>query len=193
MNGTGGARKNLPYVDPTKFTPYYARKKPHNGPGREVFCEGVALEDIASRFGTLAYVYSQSAIEDAFDELESGLLRVRHLLCFAVKANGNLSILKLLAKRGSGFDIVSGGELEHLGHIGVPGNRIVFSGVGKTREEIRAALTYRAKRNDVPGILQFNVESTAELDVLLNEAARHTGKRAIPPGVSLRVNPDVKA
>jgi diaminopimelate decarboxylase len=116
-----------------------------------------------------------------------------HLVCFAVKANGNLSILNLLAKRGSGFDIVSGGELEHLGHIGVPGNRIVFSGVGKTREEIRAGLAYRAKRNSAPGILQFNVESPAELDVLLGESARRSGKSRRVPGVSLRVNPDVKA
>lgn len=193
MSGAGGARKNLPYVDPTKFTPHYQWKKTRNGSGSEIFCEGVALEEIASRFGTPAYVYSQRAIEDAFGELESGLLRVPHLLCFAVKANGNLSILKLLARRGSGFDIVSGGELEHLGHIGVPGNRIVFSGVGKRREEIRAALIYRAKRSNVPGILQFNVESAAELDVLLGEAARHIGRRTFPPGVSLRVNPDVKA
>lgn len=193
MSGTGGARKNLPFVDPTKFTPYYAWKKTHNGPGREVFCEGVTLEDIASRFGTPSYVYSQSAIEDAFEELESVLGRLPHLLCFAVKANGNLSILKLLAKRGSGFDIVSGGELEHLGHMGFPGNRIVFSGVGKTREEIRAALSYRAKRSNAPGILQFNVESSNELDVLLEETSRQHGKQAVLPGVSLRVNPDVKA
>ncbi len=193
MSGDGGARKNLPYVDPAKFTPQFAWKKMRSGSGREVFCEGVALEEIASRFGTPAYVYSQSAIEDAFDELESGLGKLPHLLCFAVKANGNLSILNLLAKRGSGFDIVSGGELEHLGHIGVPGDRIVFSGVGKTREEIRAGLTYRAKRRSAPGILQFNVESPAELDVLLEEASRHKGSRSMAPGVSLRVNPDVKA
>src|ERR1700741_5432307 len=193
MNGTGGARKNLPYVDPTKFTPYYARKKPHNGPGREVFCEGVALEDIASRFGTPAYVYSQSAIEDAFDELESGLGRLPHLLCFAVKANGNLSLLKLLARRGSGFDIVSGGELEHLAHIDVPGKRIVFSGVGKTREEIRAALDYKSGPKSAAGILQFNVESPAELEVLLEESSRRWSGRAVLPGVSIRVNPDVKA
>jgi diaminopimelate decarboxylase len=193
MSGAGGARKNLPYVDPAKFTPQFAWKKMRSGSGREVFCEGVALDEIASRFGTPAYVYSQSAIEDAFDELESGLGKLPHLLCFAVKANGNLSILNLLAKRGSGFDIVSGGELEHLGHIGVPGDRIVFSGVGKTREEIRAGLTYRANRKSAPGILQFNVESPAELDVLLEEASRYTRSRSIVPGVSLRVNPDVKA
>ena len=189
MSVPGGSRKNLPYVDPAKFTPHFAWKKPRNGSGREVFCEGVALDEIASRFGTPAYVYSQTAIEGAFSELESGLRGLPHLLCFAVKANGNLSILKLLARRGSGFDIVSGGELDHLGHIGVPGNRIVFSGVGKTCGEIRAALNYKAKRDSTPGILQFNVESAEELEVLLEESSR----RRLTPGVSLRVNPDVKA
>src|ERR1700757_4437416 len=113
MSGAGGARKNLSYVDPVKFTPQFAWNRLPDGSGQDVFCEGVALEDIASRFGTPAFVYSQGAIEDAFDELNSGLRGVSHLLCFAVKANGDLSILKLLEKRGSGFDIVSGGELEH--------------------------------------------------------------------------------
>jgi diaminopimelate decarboxylase len=193
MSGTGGARKNLPYVDPARFTPRFGWKKLPRGLGREVFCEGVALDEIASRFGTPAYVYSQRAIEDAFDELKSGLRELPHLLCFAVKANGNLSILSLLAKRGSGFDIVSGGELDHLGHIRVPGKRIVFSGVGKTREEIRAALAYKAHRTDAPGILQFNVESHAELEVLLEESSRKLANRLNTPGVSLRVNPDVKA
>jgi diaminopimelate decarboxylase len=193
MSGTGEARKNLSYVDPAKFTPHFAWRKMPSGSGREVFCEGVSLEEIASRFGTPAYVYSQTAIEDAFDELEGGLRGLPHRLCFAVKANGNLSILKLMARHGGGFDIVSGGELEHLGHIGVPGNRIVFSGVGKTREEIRAGLTYRAKSKNAPGILQFNVESPAELDVLLEESSRHARRRSAAPGVSLRVNPDVKA
>jgi diaminopimelate decarboxylase len=112
-----------------------------------------------------------------------------HLLCFAVKANGNLSILKLLARRGSGFDIVSGGELDHLGRIGVRGERIVFSGVGKTREEIREALQYKSSRKSAAGILQFNVESAAELEVLAEEASR----RRVVPGVSVRVNLDVKA
>ena len=193
MSGSHGARKNLPFVDPAKFTPQFAWKTLRDGSGREVFCEGVALDDIASRFGTPAYVYSQRAIEGAFDELKSGLRRIPYLLCFAVKANGNLSILKLLAERGSGFDIVSGGELQHLGHIGVPGNRIVFSGVGKGREEFRAALRYKAKSSNTPGILQFNVESPAELDVLLEEASRLSGRGRSVPGVSLRVNPDVEA
>jgi diaminopimelate decarboxylase len=126
--------------------------------------------------------------------LERGLAGLSHLLCFAVKANGNLSILKLLARRGSGFDIVSGGELEYLGHLGVPGNRIVFSGVGKTPAEIRAGLDYRAKRGGVAGILQFNVESPAELDILVSEASRRRpGRHETLPGVSIRVNPDVRA
>jgi diaminopimelate decarboxylase len=116
-----------------------------------------------------------------------------HLLCFAVKANGNLSLLKLLGDLGSGFDIVSGGELEHLGHIGIPGKRIVFSGVGKTREEIREALRYQGQRSGDPGILQFNVESPAELEILIEESSRLIGGRGKAPGASIRVNPDVKA
>jgi len=192
MTPSSGARENLPYVDPAEFTPQFAWKKARRRSGREVFCEGVALQDIASRFGTPTYVYSQRAIEEAFDELNGGLRGLAHLLCFAMKANGNLSILKLLAKRGSGFDIVSGGELEHLGRIAVPGHRVVFSGVGKTRAEIRAALRYKPVRNAAAGILQFNVESAEELEVLLEEASRRSRRNDLP-GVSLRVNPDVKA
>jgi diaminopimelate decarboxylase len=94
---------------------------------------------------------------------------------------------------GSGFDIVSGGELEHLGHIGILGKRIVFSGVGKTREEIREALRYQGNRSNVLGILQFNVESPAELEILIEESSRRSSGRGTPPGVSIRVNPDVKA
>ena len=187
MSNPKQARKNLEYVDPARFTPHFAWKA--RGAAKEVFCESVALTEIAERFGTPTYVYSRRAIEEAFDELESGLGRLPHLMCFAVKANGNLSILKLLAQRGSGFDIVSGGELEHLGRIGVRGERIVFSGVGKTREEIRAALKYKGGRKSATGILQFNVESEAELEVLAEEASR----RRVVPGVSVRVNPDVKA
>ena len=188
MSNSGEGRKNLTYVDPATFTPQFSRKYARGG--RQLFCEGVALAEIGARFGTPTYVYSQRAIETAFDELQSGLRAVPHLLCFAVKANGNLSILRVLATRGGGFDIVSGGELEHLGHIGVPGERIVFSGVGKTREEIRAALKYKGARKTPSGILQFNVESGEELDALLQESSR---LRRTPPGVSLRVNPDVKA
>jgi diaminopimelate decarboxylase len=193
MSPSGSARKNLPYADPVEFTPQFAWKAGRRSTQREVFCEGVSLNVIAAQFGTPTYVYSQRAIVDAFDEFDRGLKRLPHLVCFAVKANGNLSLLQLLAKRGSGFDIVSGGELEHLGHLAVPGQRIVFSGVGKTREEIRAALAYRAKRSAAPGILQFNIESPAELEVLIEEAARRRLPPANVPGVSIRVNPDVAA
>jgi diaminopimelate decarboxylase len=193
MTAPESARKNLGYVDPVDFTPRFAWKRRQTGNGQEVFCEGVSLNVIAARFGTPSYVYSQRGILDAFDEFDRGLGRLAHLICFAVKANGNLSLLQLLARRGSGFDIVSGGELEHLGHIGVPGQRIVFSGVGKTREEIRAALSYRAKRSASPGIFQFNVESPAELEVLTGEASRHRLSPTNIPGVSIRVNPDVRA
>lgn len=187
MSNPSQARKNLEYVDPARFTPHFAWRA-HDS-ARAVYCEDVELTEIAKRFGTPTYVYSRRAIEDAFDELDSGLGRTPHLLCFAVKANGNLSILKLLAQRGSGFDIVSGGELDHLGRIGVRGERIVFSGVGKTREEIREALQYKSGREGAAGILQFNVESAAELEVLAEEASR----QRVVPGVSVRVNPDVKA
>jgi diaminopimelate decarboxylase len=192
MSATSKRRTNLPFVDPATFTPQF-RWKNVGRSRREVYCEGLPLSQIAARYGTPTYVYSQRSIEDAFAELESGLTRLPHLLCFAVKANGNLSLLKLLAGRGSGFDIVSGGELEHLGHISVPGARIVFSGVGKTRDEIRAALRYKATRNSAAGILQFNIESPAELEVLLEEASRQTSGGSAPPGMSIRVNPDVKA
>lgn len=181
------ARRNLSYLDPATFTSQFRWKSTRAG--RDVFCEGLSLQEIANRFGTPAYVYSKRAILDAHDELEHGLSGVPHTLCFAVKANGNLSILKLLAQRGCGFDIVSGGELDHLGRIAVSGNRIVFSGVGKSREEIRAALRYKASSKSAPGILQFNVESAPELEILLEEASR---SRSVP-GVSVRINPDVKA
>ncbi len=186
------ARRGLPYVDPAKQLPQFSWKKTGPG-GHEVFCEQVSLSEIARRFGTPSYVYSQQAITDAFQEIDSGLAKVPHLVCFAVKANGSLSLLKLLAGHGSGFDIVSGGELEHLGHLGIAGERIVFSGVGKSREEIRAALRYRTNRHGSPGILQFNVESTGELELLIEESSRQAGGGSNSPGVSIRVNPDVKA
>jgi len=191
MSIPGKARRGLPYADPATHTPQFSWRRGKTS--REVFCEDVPLSEIARRYETPTYVYSRRAITDAFHEIDRGLTRVPHLLCFAVKANGNLSILKLLAGLGSGFDIVSGGELEHLGHIGIPGKRIVFSGVGKTREEIREALHYRNNRSSDAGILQFNVESPAELEILIEESARLARGRGTIPGVSIRVNPDVKA
>ena len=197
-------------VDPATFTPHFSWKKSdgkladrelNRGAAmlrpdiaRSVHCEQVSLSDIAESAGTPAYVYSQAAIGDAYNELGAGLGAQPHTLCFAVKSNGNLAILKYLAGLGSGFDIVSGGELEHLQRIGVPGKRIVFSGVGKTREEMREALRYRsAGRDGARGILLFNIESEAELAALLEEAARERRRAAGTPAVAIRVNPDVQA
>jgi len=187
----GPARK-LKYVDPAAFTPHFAWKSAQSGD--EVFCEGVALGAVASKFGTPAYLYSSAAIEEAYRELQQGLTGVRSTICFAMKSNANLSILQRLASLGSGFDIVSGGELELLRHVGVRGDRIVFSGVGKSREEIRAALNYRVGGHDTAsGILLFNAESEAELGILAEEAARAVGQGGAPPAVAIRVNPDVLA
>jgi hypothetical protein len=116
MSAPGKARRRLAYVDPANHTPQFSWKKVGKSL-REVFCEKVPLSEIARRFGTPAFVYSRHAITDAFCEIDRGLHRIPHLLCFAVKANGNLSLLRLLAGLGSGFDIVSGGELDHLGHL----------------------------------------------------------------------------
>lgn len=187
------AANKAEFVDPAEFTPYFSWKEVSDGQS-EVFCEGVSLRKIANTFGTPTYLYSTAAIDGAYRELDSELRGLPHTLCFAVKANGNLSILRHLVKLGSGFDVVSGGELEHLRRIGVPGNRVVFSGVGKTREEIREALRYRAGGGrGKAGILLFNVESEAELEVLLEESARNRRNGSEPPSASLRVNPDVQA
>jgi diaminopimelate decarboxylase len=191
-----GTIKRHRFVDPATFTPQFSWKKVNgkSQDGRVVACEEVPLVDVAHDVGTPTYVYSRKAIEDAYREMDSGLGDLLHTLCFAVKSNGNLSILKVLAELGSGFDVVSGGELCHLRRIGVPGDRIVFSGVGKTREEMREALCYPpAEQNGHGGILLFNVESDAELQTLLEEASRQPrGERGLP-SVSIRVNPDVPA
>jgi diaminopimelate decarboxylase len=190
------SRSNLKAVDPTTFVPHFRwkRKSDRIAQGEEIYCEGMSLADAAAKFKTPAYVYSRAAITDAFRELDRGLAGLPHTLCFAMKANGNLSILKHLAKLGSGFDIVSGGELEHLRRIGARGDRIVYSGVGKTREEIRDALQYPgARRRGRSGILLFNVESEAEFVVLEQEAARQVDRGGTPPGLAVRVNPDILA
>lgn len=188
--------RKIKYVDPATFTPHFAWKKSgaRRASGEEVVCEKVPLDSVARKFGTPTYVYSRAAIDDAYQELHRGLGALPHTLCFAVKSNGNLSILKQLAEMGSGFDIVSGGELHHLQRIGVRGDRIVFSGVGKDRYEIREALNYRAsQRGGGAGILLFNVESEAELEIIVEEAARAAGRGGKPPAAAIRVNPDVQA
>ncbi|WP_372821729.1 diaminopimelate decarboxylase [Pseudomonas parafulva] len=147
----------------------------------ELFAEGVALSAIAERFGTPTYVYSRAHIEGQYRSYTDALQGVEHLVCFAVKANSNLGVLNLLARLGAGFDIVSGGELERVLAAGGRADRVVFSGVGKTREDMRRALEV--------GVHCFNVESTDELE-RLQVVAAEMGKVA---PVSLRVNPDVDA
>src|SRR2546429_3459310 len=188
--------RKIKYVDPATFTPHFAweRNGARNASGEEVVCERVALASVAQKFGTPTYVYSRAAIDDAYRELRRGFGTLPHTLCFAVKSNGNLSILKYLAEMGSGFDIVSGGELQYLQRIGVRSDRIVFSGVGKAGYEIREALNYRgSRRGGRGGILLFNVESAAELEILVEEAARLAGRGGKPPAAAIRVNPNVQA
>src|ERR1700737_686175 len=160
MSGTAAqGRKKVAFLAPATFTPRFSWKKSGGGSkaSESVCCEGMPLSAVAEKAGTPAYVYSQAAIGDAYNELSVGLGVLPHTLCFAVKSNGNLAILKYLASLGSGFDIVSGGELQHLQRIGVPGKRIVFSGVGKTREEMREALRYRsAGSGGARGLFLFN-------------------------------------
>lgn len=143
--------------------------------------ESVSLDAIARKFGTPCYVYSRAALAATYREFDEAFAGRDHLICYAVKANSNLAILDLFARMGSGFDIVSSGELQRVLRAGGDPQKIVFSGVGKLPEEMRAALD--------AGIFCFNVESEAELHVL-NKVAGEAGK--IAP-VSLRVNPDVDA
>ncbi|MGH9430910.1 MAG: diaminopimelate decarboxylase [Terriglobia bacterium] len=147
----------------------------------ELFCEDVSLAELAMKFGTPLYVYSRAAILGRVTHLRQALQGIQSLLCYSVKANSNLSILSLLRAADCGYDIVSGGELARCIKMHADASRIVFSGVGKTRDEIDAALQ--------AGILLFNVESTGELE-LLEARAQHHG--ALAP-VSIRINPDVEA
>ena len=147
----------------------------------ELFAEGVALSAIAQRFGTPTYVYSRAHIEAQYRSFTDALDGVPHLVCYAVKANSNLGVLNVLARLGAGLDIVSRGELERVLAAGGQADKIVFSGVGKSREVMRRALEV--------GVHCFNVESTDELE-RLQVVAAEMGVRA---PISLRVNPDVDA
>jgi diaminopimelate decarboxylase len=135
----------------------------------ELCAEGVPLHHIAGKFGTPCYVYSRAALEAAYQAYDQALERRDHLICYAVKANSSLAVLNVLARLGSGFDIVSGGELERVIAAGGDPRKTVFSGVGKSEDEMRAALT--------ADILCFNVESESELK-RLNRIAGELGKTA---------------
>ena len=149
--------------------------------GDDLFIEGHAVADLAREHGTPLYAYSRAAMLAALASYQRGLQGRDHLICYAIKANSSLAVLQTFAQAGCGFDIVSGGELERVLAVGVPASKIVFSGVGKTRAEMKRALEV--------GVLCFNVESEAELDVL-SQVARASGQTA---KVSLRINPDVDA
>lgn len=144
-----------------------------------LFVEDVSLASIAGQFGTPCYVYSRAAITGAYRAFERAFASRPHQICYAVKANSNLAVLNVLARLGAGFDIVSGGELQRVLAAGGDPAKTIFSGVGKTADEIRLALQHRIKC--------FNVESSPELDQI-NRLAGETGQRA---PISFRVNPDV--
>jgi diaminopimelate decarboxylase len=144
-----------------------------------LFCEAVALDDAAAVHGTPLYVYSRASIESAYDEYVDAFAPVPHRICYALKANGSGALLRLLAARGAGADIVSGGELRAALRAGFPPDRIVFAGVGKTDDEIVLALE--------TGIAEFNAESADEI-ARIGSLAAATGRTA---PVALRVNPDI--
>ena len=146
---------------------------------RDLYCEGIPAADLAERFGTPLYVYSSAAFVGRLKELQSAFAELDPLVCYSVKANSNLGVLKLMGEHGSGFDVVSGGELHRVSRAGGEPSKTVFAGVGKTDEEILDAL--RA------GVMLFNVESEAELEAI-DAVAKAEGVKA---PVALRVNPDV--
>ncbi len=149
--------------------------------GNKLFCEGVAVESLARKFGTPLYVYSQRTLTDHFEELDRGLSPVEHLICYSMKSNSNLAVLRTFANLGGGFDIVSGGELQRVIAAGGDPRKCVFAGVGKTEAEIEFALRR--------GVYSFNAESEPELRRINRVAAR---LRKVAP-VAVRMNPNVDA
>jgi diaminopimelate decarboxylase len=149
--------------------------------GNKLFCEGVAVETLAKKFGTPLYVYSQRTLTDRFEQLDRALAPLDHLVCFAVKSNSNRAVLRTLADLGGGFDVVSGGELQRVIAAGADPRQCVFAGVAKTAEEIEFALRQ--------GVYSFNVESESELQRINKIAAR---LKKIAP-IAVRVNPNIDA
>ena len=147
--------------------------------GDELYCENVPLREIASKVGTPSYVYSSATLKQHFTVFDGAFQGMPHLTCYSVKANANLAILGLFSALGGGADIVSGGELYKARQAGIPADRIVYSGVGKTTAEIDYALR--------ENILMFNIESAQELEAINARAA----KMGATAGIALRVNPDV--
>ncbi|MBL9030391.1 MAG: diaminopimelate decarboxylase [Phycisphaerae bacterium] len=148
-----------------------------------LLCEGVPASALADRFGTPLYVYSRATLEGHFDRLSSAFAALGPLVCFSVKSCSNLHVLRVLVTRGAGLDVVSGGELARARRAGCPDGRIVFAGVGKSRDEIAAAMD--------PPIGWFNAESEQELDAIAEVAGRRATGEDRRPRVALRVNPQV--
>ena len=160
----------------------YRKTQDGRAVARTLCCEQVPVLRLAERFGTPLYVYSSRVISERVRAFQAAFRRVPHKICYSVKANSNLGLLRMLAKLGCGFDVVSGGELERVLHVSrAAARQVVFSGVGKTKDEMRAAIK--------AGILLFNVESESEL-AALEEVASYA--RKVAP-IALRVNPDVPA
>src|SRR5580698_6417249 len=149
--------------------------------GKNLFCEELSVAALARKFGTPLYVYSQHTLTDHFQKLDAALAPLDHLICFAMKANSNLSVMRVLANLGSGFDVVSAGELERVIVAGGDPRKCVFAGVAKTESEIEFALQR--------GIYSFNVESEPEI-VRINRVAGRLKKTA---PIAVRVNPNIEA
>ena len=148
--------------------------------GPNLYCENVSVGQIAKRVGTPVYIYSKNTLLDHYDKIQEALKEAEPLICFSVKSNSNLSVLRTLVKRGAGLDVVSGGELYRAKLVKADPRKIVYAGVGKKRDEIMDALRY--------GILFFNVESQEELE-LLNRCASELGRKV---NAAIRINPDVE-
>ena len=172
-------RKPTQADDPTKYTPFFAYRPqpaPKAGSGAGVlYCEDTALGKIADAVGTPAYVYSHASIKSGYQKLDRALGSVPHAICYAVKANSNLALLRALARLGSSFDVVSGGELDRLRRIGVPATTLSFPAWGKRERKFARRCEYPG-----PGIEEsqprhpaFQCRVRAELEVLLGEAQRH--------------------
>lgn len=166
------------YIDPVALTAHLPALSYRNN---ALYMEEVSISELTERYDTPCYVYSKQAIQDVYHAYSESFAAVDHQICYAVKANSNLAVLGVLAQAGAGFDIVSRGELMRVLLAGGQASRVVFSGVGKTRDDIAYALSQ--------GISCFNVESISELTTI-NEVAQQLGKSA---PISLRVNPDVDA
>jgi diaminopimelate decarboxylase len=151
----------------------------HHSPRGQLLCEGIPAADLAARFGTPSYIYSRQTLEDHYDKIAKAFADLNPLICYSIKSCSNINICRLLAERGSGMDVVSGGELERAMLAGTAPEKIVYAGVGKTDAEIEAALK--------AGIGYFNIESEPEFEIIASIARRLNVKSH----AALRINPDI--